>query len=80
MLLDVEELVQKIIRDNTIFAEIEEFLVKQELHGEIFINALFGSQSHNTIKLTGTIKKKSVSILIDGGSTHSSIASQLVKD
>lgn len=65
--------------DNTIIDEMEAVLVNPEAPGEISLNALSGSQSPNTISLQGTIKKQSVNILIDSGSTHSFIDSKLVK-
>ena len=36
----------------------------------VLINAIFGSTSHQTMRIHGSIKKKVVSILIDLGSTH----------
>ena len=36
----------------------------------VSINAIFGSSSHQTIRIRGNIKKKVVTIQIDSGSTH----------
>ncbi|XP_026450604.1 uncharacterized protein LOC113350689 [Papaver somniferum] len=44
---------------------------------EIFLHALTGNVSGDTIRIPGFIKKKAISILIDTGSTHSFIDSAL---
>ena len=36
----------------------------------VSINAIFGSTSHQTMRICGNIKKKHVTMLIDLGSTH----------
>ena len=36
----------------------------------VLINAIFGSTSHQTMRIHGNTKKKVITILIDLGSTH----------
>ncbi|KAL4310801.1 hypothetical protein GQ457_01G015560 [Hibiscus cannabinus] len=43
----------------------------QEKDPEISINALTGNTGHSTLRIQGTIKGRSLSILVDTGSTHS---------
>ena len=47
---------------------------------EISINALTGNVGHNTIRIQGTIKGRTVSELIDSGSTHSFVTARWAKD
>lgn len=37
---------------------------------QIFLLAVFGSSTHQTIRICSIIKKKAITILIDSGSTH----------
>lgn len=36
----------------------------------VLVHALFGSVSHQTMRIRGNIKKKAITILLDSGSTH----------
>lgn len=58
---------------------MENLLENQAAPGELSLNALFGSNAMNTIRLQGTIKGKKVHMLVDSGSTHSFIDLGLVK-
>lgn len=62
-----------------IIADMAEQLYNQETLGEISLNALAGHKSSSTLRLQGVIKGRQVSILLDSGSTHSFIDSQMLK-
>ncbi|KAK0583771.1 hypothetical protein LWI29_002762 [Acer saccharum] len=47
--------------------------------GEISLNAITGSQTSNTMKLEGYIGKHRLVILVDSGSTHNFVDSNLIK-
>lgn len=56
----------------------ENVLQPEDYPGEISINALAGSKSTSTIRLQGLMKGIKVQIVIDGGSTHSFVYTNLV--
>lgn len=58
--------------------DMAELLQGEEQPGELSINALAWLSNLSTIRMKGTIKTHSVYILIDSGSTHSFINSDLV--
>lgn len=62
-----------------IIQEMETMLGNEETPAEISLNAMAGHQSFSTVRLQGTIKNCTVSILVDSGSTHSFIDDKLVK-
>ena len=51
----------------------------EEEHIEVSVHALAGGGEHRTIKLRGTIKGRTVTALIDSGSTHCFLDEQLAK-
>lgn len=59
--------------------DMEEQLQSQESPGEISLNVLAGNKMTSTIRLKRFIKGRQVSILLDSGSTHSFIDSQILK-
>ncbi|KAL4385166.1 hypothetical protein GQ457_15G026180 [Hibiscus cannabinus] len=61
---------------------MEQSAVKDQTEGnlEISMNALTGSVGYNTLRIPGTIKGRSLSILLDSGSTHSFIAAGWAKE
>ena len=55
-------------------------LEKEEMNPTISCNALVGITTPQILKVKGHIKNKKVIVLIDSGSTHNSIHSQIAKE
>lgn len=69
----VNEESQEVVED------MQHLLGQADTPGEISINALYGSNSINTIRLQGVLRGKKISILVDSGSTHSFIDLRMIK-
>lgn len=48
-------------------------------NSNISLHVMLGDSSSGTLRLTSTIKKRDLTILVDGGSTHNFIQDRLVK-
>lgn len=57
---------------------METLLTKEDTPCEISLNALAGNSSLSTIRLHGFLKRQEIQILVDSGSTHSFISTDLV--
>ena len=73
-----EEKEQEMSKEEDIFHK--KTLDKEEMNTTISCNALAGTTTPQTIKIEGHIKKKTVIVLIDSGSTHNFIHCKIVKE
>lgn len=72
MSMDKDEFTE--VEDVSNYWEDQSQYFKEELESpEISFNALNGTISVNTIRLKGILQNKSISILVDSGSTHNFI-------
>lgn len=53
--------------------------VEKETEPAISLHAITGGKGNHTIKIAGQMKKKTISILVDSGSTHNFVSQSLVK-
>lgn len=59
--------------------EEEQSPIENQDEAAISLNAMMGARCSNTVKIKGKLKHKTISILIDSGSTHNFISQGLVK-
>ena len=66
--------------DDLVEGEMIEYKGAQSTKGiEMEIHALTGKMTYNTIKLQGSFKRTPLSILVDGGSTHSFVKNSVAR-
>ncbi|PNX92763.1 Ty3/gypsy retrotransposon protein [Trifolium pratense] len=81
--LSPEELISRREREPLLSPAIEEIASPPspdpEAPAQLSLHAMSGSSNHNTIRVTGTINKHSVAVLVDGGSSHNFIQTRITK-
>ncbi|KAD6453982.1 hypothetical protein E3N88_08688 [Mikania micrantha] len=68
LFFDDEPTVEQVISDSSLADQLQ--LDEIKAHSSISYNALAGGCTASTLRFTGSVKGKSVQVLLDGGSTH----------